>query len=250
MSTAPSVPSRPVASQRSRLANILLAVGCVVIFLLVMTVITLLFGRVSGEEFSPSDFKRRSFHFYELPIVGIQIWPMQRFDSTSDVESDLVANKLIVVSTPTTPRWDLVHGARGASLIEGDAAFLCHYFDLRSRTYTLAWGDWNNKHPELAKILWPMIQKLAEQELYSFMPDVFNLAETASDPTAFQSDLNMLVAQTYYDFGLYQQQNARHAAAVELIGEAMKLAPEKKDQWQPAFDLSQKEVPQAEAPPL
>lgn len=215
--------------------------------LLFLGLITAMFGSVSGEEFSPNDFQRRSFQYYQIPFIGLQIWPLRHFDATGDLEADLLKNKLIVANPNAKPRWDLVRGQSGGSFVEDDAALLCRYLELRNKQYNLVWSDWNTKYPAQAKILWPMVQKLADQELYDFMPDIFELAESPGDPAAFNVALQSLVAKKYYDFGIYQQKLNRHAAAVELITEAIKLAPTQKNVWQKDLETSQKELPPAEA---
>jgi len=40
-----------------------------------------LFGMVVGEEFSPDKFARRSFIYYEIPLLGIQVSPVYRDDT-------------------------------------------------------------------------------------------------------------------------------------------------------------------------
>jgi len=40
---------------------------------LLVFMLTLWFGGVHGTEFSPQTFERRSYSFYELPLVGVQV---------------------------------------------------------------------------------------------------------------------------------------------------------------------------------
>lgn len=235
MSTTP----RSSAKKSGRLANWVFGTGIGAMVLLFVFLIVMFFGKVSGEEFSPSDFKRRSFHYYELPLVGMQVWPIKHFDATGDLETELATKKLIPVTTPTKPRWDLVQGLRAARVVrEGDAYILCRYLDQRQAGGKVVWQDWTSDHPDVAAIFWPVISRLADQELYVFVPEAFDLAKSASDAKTFQAALNTLLAQKYYDFGLNQQQLGHHEAAIELVNEALKLAPEKKPDWQKTLELS------------
>ena len=47
--------------------------GAAVLF--VLAYMTLTFGRIQGEEFSPDVFRRREFSYYEIPLLGWQVWP-------------------------------------------------------------------------------------------------------------------------------------------------------------------------------
>lgn len=244
MATPPLTSARSTTKKRSRLVTWVLGFGIGSLALLFIIMVVMVFGKVTGEEFSPSDFKRRSFHYYELPVVGLQVWPIKHFDATGPLEFDLLTKKLIVLNPAPTPRWDLVRGQRVSQAEnEGDAEILCSYLDQRDRTGNFSWHDWTNEHPKLAAILWPAIAQLADQELYVFVPDAFALAAAATDENTFGPALNQLLAQKYYDFGLTQQKLERHAAATELIEQAIKLWPEQKEAWQAALEVSQKNLP-------
>lgn len=242
--------SRPSTTRRSSLANWALGLGLTALGVLFVVMITLMFGRVSGEEFAPADFRRRSFHYYELPVVSVQVWPLKRFDIETELHDELVKKKLLP-PTEAEERWDLVRGYRGDTTVEkGDAAFLCDYLDLRDYQGKRVWLDWTTDHPQLAKIFWPVIHQLALQELYVFMPDLFEFALQAKEAEAdkFQPALDALLAAKYYDFGLAQQKGQRHALAVELLTEAVKLNPDNA-QWKAALETSREKLPKAEAEP-
>lgn len=246
-----TAPARPATRRTARLPNWVFGTGMVILFLLFLGLVTLIFGRVSGEEFTPHGFQRRSFHYYELPIVHLQVWPMKRFDATGDLEAALIKQKLLppsAATTPKDPRWDLVQGFRGAQLVQqGDAQILMRYLDAHDSASNLLWLEWSNDKPELAKILWPVVARLAEEELYLFLPDVFELAHGATDPDALKKSLDELLAHKFYEFGIVQQKLGHHKAAAELLSSAVKLAPDKSE-WKAALEASQKELPPAEKP--
>lgn len=240
------VPATPKRSKAFRLPNWVYWLLLALLAVAFLGGMTMIFGRVSGEEFSPHDFKRRTFSYYEIPVVGLQVWPVKRFDATGDVETELVAKKIIVPTTPKEPRWDLVAGYRGtAQVADGDARILCHYLDRPDDQGSRTWLKWTTDKPKLAKVLWPWIAKLAEQELYLFMPDVFELAMGATESDegvkAFEQSLSDLLASKYHDFAVVQQKLEQHAAAVELLTEAIKLAPNETT-WQLELETSRKAV--------
>lgn len=241
-----TVPARPRARRAFTLPN--WAYGTLVTLLVLVFIggMTLLFGRVSGEEFSPHDFKRRTFHFYEIPVLGLQVWPVKRFDATGDLETQLVSLKAITPTTPAEPRWDLVVGYRGSTQVaEGDANILCRYLDQSDGKGGRTWLTWTTDHPKLSAVLWPLIAKLAREELYLFMPDMFELAKRATDAKELQSALEKLLASKYHDFGLVQQELGHHQAAAELLTEALKLSPDQ-PQWRQQLETSRAALPAEE----
>lgn len=253
-STTPTTSTSPRRRKPWVVPNWVYGLGLALLVVAFIGGLTMMFGRVSGEEFSPYEFKRRTFSFYEIPLVRLQVWPIKHIDATGDVETEVVAKKLITIKPPAEPRWDLVLGYRGsAQVAEGDANILCRYFDRLDSSAERTWQTWTQEQPKLAKILWPRIAKLAEDDLYLFMPDLFELAAQASEATdadvaALETALTKLLAQKYHDFGIVQQKLERHDAAVELLTEALKFAPDE-TAWKDELETSRKALPAVETKP-
>ncbi len=120
MSTSAPPAATPTPPRRRKplvLPNWVYGIGVGLLVVAFFGGLTMMFGRVSGEEFSPEQFKRRTFSFYEIPIVGLQVWPVKHIDATGDVETEVVTKKLITVKKPEKPRWDLVLGYRGSAQV-------------------------------------------------------------------------------------------------------------------------------------
>lgn len=192
----------------------------------VLFLATRLFGCISGEEFSPDTFSRRSFCYYQIPLVHIQVSPTDRKDQTSAFESYLRTKNYVPVRKKGEPRWDLVTAAQAFVVIDqGDAAILCSYLDTRNKDGDFCWQKWSDDHPKLARILWPVVARVASQRLYIFTPDMLELAKDAGDVAAFDRDLDQLLAQKYADLARVQQRLGLHEAAIELLDEAISYAP-------------------------
>lgn len=167
------------------------------------------FGRVYGLEFSPHTFQRRYFHYYELPLLQIQITPIHRSDWTKSLELQLVSDGLVGSDNSPELRWDLDWAQPGArSLVLGDANILCEYLDSRDANGRLRWQEWTDRNPELAKSLWATVERLAIEKLYLLVPDVFALADRAADAAEFQQaiaetlgDRFELLARTQIELG-------------------------------------------------
>lgn len=199
----------------------------IILFLFVSFLITSLYGLKNGEEFSPDDFTRRTFTYYELPLVGLQVTPIWHSDSTNDLEKYLLNEKLIVAVKSQPPRWDLVSAHKGPRReTRGDALILCQYLDAVDKDGKNVWQTWSEQHTESAKILWPIIGKIARQQLYSFVPDLFHLAQSDKATAEFQTVVNQTVADKYVLTAKALQAGEQHAAAQELFAEALKHKPD------------------------
>jgi hypothetical protein len=216
--------------QRRWLGRLVLGIVGVLGVLFVIFYATIAFGVVDGEEFSPDTFERRSFIYYEIPLIGQQITPIGRDDTTNPLESYLCTQKLVPVNKSTKPRWDLVYARRSTvEVFRGDAAIFCAYLDAEDKEGNLYWKTWTEEHPKLAKILWPAVARVANQQLYIFAPEMLELAKTANDPQSLSRELDRTLARKYLHLGAMQQELGQHETAVELLTEALNYAPNDDD---------------------
>jgi hypothetical protein len=229
MSTAPS---RPVA--RRRWPKWVPIAGWSLLGLLGATLLvymaTVTFGAVHGIEFCPQTFERRSYSFYELPILGIQITGNRREDLTAAAETFLTSQKYIAPPAAGQQDWHIVVGSRGPRLQRrGDAHILIQYLDAKDGKDYHRWVKWSEDHPSLAKIFWPAVQRLAAHELYVFIPDLFDLAKAIDDPVKLQQELDRDVARRLLFLARRLQDREDHAAAIKVLTEAAPLDPENKE---------------------
>lgn len=186
----------------------------------------LFFGQVRGEEFSPDKFQRRVFAYAEVPLIGLQVTPISHKDRTGNLEKYLTTNKLIDTAG-LEPRWDLVQAADGATSGQfGEAQILCMYLDAVDNAGKHVWLTWTETETAMAKILWPAVSKLAGQELYSFVPDLFLMARSASDAIRFEEDVDAVMARNYTFVGNAVQVRENHEKAVEFFSEALTHNPD------------------------
>jgi hypothetical protein len=158
-------------------------------------------GYTVGEEFSPDDFSRRSFAYNRLPGLGWILSKKQSTDLTSDLEKNLISGGFITPANHNPKIWHLCDDSMGAASspsvpIECDARFLTGYLDLRVSGGGLYWDQWNDDHPKLGKILWPIVAGLARNNRYLKIPDLMRtaMAMESDDVSKFQlllADLNL-----------------------------------------------------------
>ena len=202
-------------------AIIVLVIACV------LAIGTTTQGHISGEEFSPTHFQSRTFEFYQIPLLKLQVSPVWRTNTTLPTSVYLASSGLI--SVPVTPpaKWDLVRLSwrHANNRFNADAALLVDWLTLENTTNVCFWEQWSKDHPAAAKKLWPVVQQLAERELYLFIPDVMVLAQRETDPQKLGPELQTLL--TAQQLAMVDELRAAKAnvQADELLAEAIAADP-------------------------
>ncbi len=184
------------------------------------------FGRVHGEEFAPDTFERRTYWYYELPLVRLKISPVYRSVTQHQLEQVLTSGQY-VVSKPPPNRWDLVSVMRvGRLWRQGDALILCRYLDAWDTDNSVSvWETWTKDHPALASILWPEVAILARQDLYFLIPRLFDRALATEDPQTLQDDLKGLLARSYEELAATEVELQHLETAVRFYTDALRYEP-------------------------
>ena len=186
-------------------------------------------GFVSGREISPDNFLMRDFQFYEIPIVHLQITPIRRTASTPKTAIYLRQKKLIVDPVPATDRWDLVRISRGFSgSTPRDGQLLVDQLSLEHQGNEY-WRQWSIDRPGQAKVFWPVIQRLADRELYLLMPPLFELAQRKQTAAELGSKIDQMLVIQYRDLILDMRSAKRDELATGLLDEALKDFPNAKE---------------------
>jgi len=189
------------------------------------------FGAVSGEEFSPQRFERRTFTYYQVPLLGIQIRPIVREAYRGGVEKYLIKKKYVQVTTSAEKaRWDLVHDSyHDPQGPECDAAILSQYLDAMLDQGGWFWEKWTKDHPQQAKLFWPAVAELAREKMYIFLPELFEVVRQHDEAGNFNQLLGRSLADSYCVLARAQQQEEHHQRAIELYGRALKHDPQHVD---------------------
>ena len=191
-------------------------------------------GHVSGSEFAPSNFQTRSFTFYEIPLLHLQITPIRRTISSSTTSTYLRQKGLINVGKGAPSRWHLLALSRGLTgTTPADANLLSEQLTLKHGSDDF-WRKWSIDHPSHAKILWPVVQKLAERELYVLLPALLERAAIVQDDTAqnvagLQSVIDEYLQDEYARLIADMKEAGRTDLADELQKEAREDFPAKFD---------------------
>lgn len=155
----------------------------------------LLFGSVRGTEICPETLERRYFHFREIPILRLQVGGAWYISQTGSLEQHLVNNNLINAAPPKKT-WHIIQVTRGVSSTRNfDPEILVRYLEARDSNGELYWLEWTKKQPKLAAHLWQGVCDLALAGEYTTIPDLFEVAQSATDPDKAQAEIKRLVQQ-------------------------------------------------------
>lgn len=209
----------PSRSPRYRhVGLVVLIAGCV---LAVLALVIGIAGRVSGREFAPSHFQVRSFSFFEIPVLRLQITPIKRHDSAPSLATYLQTSTLLNRPSAAPQAWHLVELSRGGISTAGEAMMLTAYLDSAGTATSGRWHQWTLNHPKLAGKLWPRVQRLARRNHYLLIPELFRQATTADEAAADQFDTQLCryLADAYEQL-IRDHRQAGYSVSAELLLQA------------------------------
>jgi hypothetical protein len=134
-----------------------------------------------------------------------------------------------LISVPTTPpnKWDLVRLSwrDRDNQYAADPALLLDWLEMTDRSGANYWEQWSKKNPQAAKTFWPIVQQLAQRELYLLLPDVFVVAQRERNSQDLKAALENLL--TEQQIAMAEDLRAADATvqAKELLVEAAAADP-------------------------
>lgn len=190
-----------------------------------VTFIVMLFGQVVGEEFSPFSFQRRSFHYFKLPLLRVQVWPVRRVDVSNDLE-EFLGRQAYLAGDGGKTQWDLVRSRRsGRAWQLGDAHLLCRYLDAVDDQGIRFWFRWTQREPEKARLFWSEVADLAQADLYFLIPELFQLAEAVQDAAGLQQRMETLLSRKLEFLAVIQHQQQNYTRAIDYYSRALEYDP-------------------------
>lgn len=209
-------------STRKRRSIVTLVTG--ILSLVLVGGFVLIQGNVSGVEFSPTHFQTREFAFYEIPILSVQLTPIQRTDITGASERQIRSRSWISVPGGPPPEpWHLVRIQRGPSSTPGQASLLVDQMQLQTGGKPF-WNSWNSSHPNRASVIWPLAQRLAERELYVLIPELLARARSlpgGDDTLALSKSLDPWLVSQYASLVRDLRDDKRERLAEKILTEAL-----------------------------
>lgn len=155
----------------------------------------MVFGTVYGTEICPETLERRYFYFREIPLVRWQVQATWHLDQTGSLEKHLASSNLLKPA-PAKKTWHVINIGRGLSGIrKNDPEILVRYLDARDSNQEVFWLEWTKKQPQLASHVWQGVCDLAVAGEYTTIPDLLELARSATDPVKTQAEIKRIVKQ-------------------------------------------------------
>lgn len=215
------------AKQTKKRRITVLAIVSTLILATLISLLTLIFGRVAGVEFSPTHFTSRNFNFYEIPLIQLQVWPISRSSEPVSITNLLRSQNYIEVPKGESQTWHLVEIRRGPNApTPADAEILISHLKLGENTSSSVWEQWSRSHPAAAAVLWPEVKKLAERELYLLIPELFSIAEQETDPQQLESKINQNLRDQYRQLAKDLIAAKQPQMAASVLDEALQDFPE------------------------
>ena len=126
----------------------------------------------------------------------------------SDIGTELVTDGYIIPTKKPEKTWHLLwDGDQSYSRMsrrprDCDAHLLTDYLDKTNEEGNV-WSVWNAKFPGNAKVFWPVVARLAQDQMYLKVPDVmdFALTWTEDNPKSFKKKLDRLTSEIYAELG-------------------------------------------------
>jgi hypothetical protein len=202
LSTVDPPPSETIGDRRRRryrggTSGKIVAISAAIL-LGFLAISVLIFGYVEGREFAPTHFKTRKFWYLEIPILGVQVWPIVRTEANSSLQQYLVSNSLVANPPDDVDTWHLIEVRRWfLEEVEGDAKLLDRYLNYFSPDNEVEpfWKGWTTRESGLAKALWPRVQGAACGGRYSQIPTMFRIAASGRDVAQVERELDQYLAR-------------------------------------------------------
>lgn len=224
------MPSPPSRKRRP----IVLGLIALTVVSLILLCATLLSGRVTGREFSPTNFTSRSFTFWEIPLIHVQVSPISRSPDSSALANFLLAKNYLQVPPTAPKKWDLIEISRGlTSVTLADAEILTSYLELNSTAKGIVWQQWSADNPRASAVFWPYVHRLAMQDLYLLTPELFAIAEQETDPVKLVANIDAWLRNAYLELAKDLAAADRTDLAIGVIQDALLHYPDD----QPARDF-------------
>jgi len=88
------------------------------------------------------------------------------------------------------------------------------------------WRTWSVNNPQQAAVLWPIIHRLAQRELYILMPRIFATADSGiQTPAELQKIIDQQLADEYLSLITDMREAGESNIAANLLNEALSDYP-------------------------
>ena len=141
---------------------------------------------LSGREFSPDLFQQREFRYLMIPGTRIRLTATTLGTSSSPCTKHIL-NNLRKSNQPV--EWQVLEANRGGITEKRGPEILFDYLTFKNADGHNYWDEWSFRNPNLAAVLWPVVQQAAMRDLYFCVPDLMRTAESVAGPAELNRQL-------------------------------------------------------------
>jgi hypothetical protein len=162
-----------------------------IVGLLFLSLYLLVGTQISGTEFSPQTFQVRSFSYRRIPGTKIRLSATVLGPASSPVTKPVLQH---LTASTASPRWDILQVSEGAASEQRPPSILQTLLEARGVGADRHWDEWSTAHPDLAKVLWPIVQQQAIDSHYAIIPELCEIAMNSDSPDRLQSQCDAAIA--------------------------------------------------------
>ncbi|MFT7639439.1 MAG: hypothetical protein ACI9G1_001175 [Pirellulaceae bacterium] len=208
-----------MSNTKSTFFYAVLTVIVLLALMLAFLVFIFFFGGVSGVEFSPDSFERRSFHYYQIPFLQAQVRGISREPLNRAFGQDLVTRKKIKNNNVNKERWLLVRQSN--SNYHADVQILLDFLDASDDSGQEYWRQWTIDNDKLSNVVWPLVAQTVRDDLYTAVPDIFELIHEDADPNELKKAIETKLSERYTQAAQHQMSLQEFQRGGDLLTRAI-----------------------------
>jgi hypothetical protein len=205
----------------------------IVIAILVVFFIAMLGGiylvsnsSLSGREFSPDLFQHREFRFLTIPGTRIRLTATTLGTSSSPCTKHIL-NNLRKSNQPV--EWQVLEANRGVITEKRGPDILYDYLTFKNADGHSYWDDWSFRNPNLAAVLWPVVQQAAIRDLYFCVPELMRTAESVAGPAELNRQLKRVCLEAALKRSSHLSESGNSSSLAPTKGWATEFAGDLND---------------------
>jgi len=146
---------------------------------------------IYGEEFCPQLFQKREFSYWRIPGTKVRVSQTTLTPGVSPSSKDI----LLHLPTNFQTDWQVATVRQGTFSKEFGPKILIDLLQSNNADGVNLWDAWSFRNPGHAALLWPLVQQIAQKEMYFCIPDLLSNSDASLDVKTFDKNLKKICLQ-------------------------------------------------------
>lgn len=181
---------------------------------------------LSGREFSPDLFQQRAFRYWTIPGTRVRLTATSLGTPSSPCTKSIL-NHLRKSTQPV--EWQVLQANRGNDSEIYAPDILFDYLSFKNADGHSYWDDWSFRNPNLAAVLWPVVQQAAMLELYFCVPELMRTAESVERQAEQKKQLKRICLEAALKRSWESSESSSSSTPVPLRDWAIEFAGDLND---------------------